>query len=81
MIAARLAYLTTPQAGRFVLNIQPEGSDELLRFEICKAHLANILIAGTAVALREDSNFHRVPETNSTEDANDRADHRRQQPA
>lgn len=68
---AKLAYLTTPAPGMFVLNIQPEGSDELLRFEICKAHLANILISGTAVALREDS-IHRIPET-PTENANERA--------
>lgn len=59
---AKLAYLTTPAPNVFVLNVQPEGSDDILRFEICKAHLANILIAGTAVALREDS-IHRVPLT------------------
>lgn len=76
MTIAKLAYLTTPQSGRYVLNIQPEGSDELLRFEICKAHLANILIAGTAVALREDSSINRVPVTNTTESAHERADHR-----
>jgi hypothetical protein len=52
-VIAKLAYLTTPSPNVFVLNIQPEGSDDLLRFEICKAHLANILISGTAVALRE----------------------------
>jgi len=61
---AKLAYLTTPSPGVFVINIQPNGSDDLLRFEITKAHLANILIAGTSVALREDSN-HRVSATNS----------------
>jgi hypothetical protein len=59
---AKLAYLTTPQAGAYVLNIQPEGSDDLLRFEISKAHLANILISGTAIALREDQ-YHRIPPT------------------
>lgn len=75
---AKLAYLTTPAPSVFILNIQPEGSDDLLRFEICKAHLANILIAGTAVALREDSS-HRVPTSPNHEDAN--GDHRRQQPA
>lgn len=67
---AKLAYLTTPAPSVFILNIQPEGSDDLLRFEICKAHLANILIAGTAVALREDSS-HRVQPT-LAESANDR---------
>lgn len=71
---AKLAYLTTPSPGMFVLNIQPEGSEDLLRFEICKAHLANILISGTAVALREDSiNRVQIPQT---ENAHGRADHR-----
>lgn len=52
---ARLAYLTTPAPDVFVLNLQPEGCDGILRFEISKMHLANILISGTAVALRETS--------------------------
>ncbi|MCS3692027.1 hypothetical protein ABIF07_001057 [Bradyrhizobium elkanii] len=50
---AKLAYLTTPSPGRYMLNIQTFGSDELLRFEIERAHLANILIDGTALALRD----------------------------
>jgi hypothetical protein len=74
---ARLAYLTTPAPGVFVLNIQPEGQEGIQRFEISKAHLANILISGTAVALREPSRtaFQSTP----TENAHD--DVRRQQPA
>lgn len=52
---AHIAYLTTPAPGKFVLNIQPEGSDGILRYEISRAHLANILIDGTALALREPS--------------------------
>jgi hypothetical protein len=52
---AKLAYLTTPGPDRFVLNIQPFGSDDVLRFEIAKAHLANILIDGASLALREYS--------------------------
>jgi hypothetical protein len=66
---AKLAYLTTPAPGRYLLNIQPFGSDELLRFEIAQAHLANILIDGTALALRDSSN--RVPEIKQNESAND----------
>lgn len=68
---AKLAYLTTPGPGRYVLNIQTFGSEELHRFEIDRAHLANILIDGTAVALREYPN--RVPVTTNTENAHERA--------
>lgn len=65
---ARLAYLTTPAPDRFVLNIQPEGSDDLLRFEIAKAHLVNILIDGAALAFREQYPA-RVPNNSSQESA------------
>ena len=71
---AKIAYLTSPAPDRFVLNIQPFGSDGILRYEIGKAHLANILIDGTALALR-DSSSNRVPE-NQTEDAHERTEHR-----
>lgn len=74
---AKLAYLTTPSPGRYILNIQTFGSDDLLRYEIDRAHLANILIDGTAVALREYPN--RVPAASQPEDAH--GDDRRQQPA
>lgn len=76
---AKIAYLTSPSPGVFMLNIQPEDCEGILRFEIAKVHLANILIDGTALALR-DSSVHRVPETNKTGNANDR-DSGRQQPA
>jgi hypothetical protein len=71
-VIAKLAYLTTPGPDRFVLNIQPFGSDDLIRFEIAKAHLVNILIDGASLAFREQYQS-RVPETNSQESANDRA--------
>lgn len=63
---ARIAYLTTPAPGVYVLNIQPEGEDGCLRFEITKAHLCNIIVDGTSLALREIDNRvpNRVPETN-----------------
>ena len=51
---AKLAYLTTPAPGVFVLNIQV-GDGSVQRFEISKAHLSNILIDGASVALREYS--------------------------
>lgn len=73
---ARLAYLTTPAPGVFILNYQVDG-EEIQRVEISKAHLVNILIDGTALALREQS-IHRVSPT-PTESAN--GDDRRQQPA
>lgn len=73
---AKLAYLTSPAPGRFLLNIQPFGSDDLLRFEIAQCHLANIVCDGASFALRES---HRVQSTISTENAH--GDDRRQQPA
>jgi hypothetical protein len=63
---ARIAYLSTPERGRYVLNIQPEGEDSCLQYEISQAHLANIIIDGTTLALRNIDNRsvpHRVPET------------------
>ena len=66
-LIARLAYLTTPSPGVYILNIQV-GDDEIRRFEISRAHLANIIIDGTALALREQSN-HRVSETATNGDA------------
>ena len=61
---AKIAYLTTPGPNRFVLNIQAFGSGEIQQFEISKHHLANILIDGTALALRETSTI-RIPQTES----------------
>ena len=52
---AKIAFLTTPGPGRFVINIQAFGCEEVQQFEISKHHLANILIDGTALALRETS--------------------------
>ena len=67
---AKLAYLTTPGPGRFILNIQPFGSDDVLRFEIAQAHLANILIDGTSLALR--SHLNRVPPTPTESEEHER---------
>lgn len=52
-------YLTSPSPNIFNLNFQSEGSDGILSVEISRAHLANILIDGTALALREQ--YRRVP--------------------
>jgi hypothetical protein len=69
---AKIAYLTTPGPDRFVLNVQTFGSDDIQQFEISKHHLANILIDGTALALRETSTIRIQP----TEDAHERTEHR-----
>ena len=61
MTVAKIAYLTSPAPNRFILNYQEEGKDSLERVEITKAHLANILIDGCALALRETSVPHREP--------------------
>jgi hypothetical protein len=68
-VIAKIAYLTSPAPNRFILNYQEEGKDGIERVEITKAHLANILIDGCALALRETSVHHRVPETNKSENA------------
>jgi hypothetical protein len=60
---AKLAYLTTPSPGRYMLNLQIYGSEEFIRVEIARCHLVNILVDGTAVALREDQYSSRVPST------------------
>jgi hypothetical protein len=63
---AKLAYLTSPAPGRYMINIQPFGSDDLLRFEIAQCHLANIVVDGASFALRASN---RVPETKTQESA------------
>ena len=70
-MVAKLAYLTTPAPGVVVLNIQPEGSDGIIRYEITQAHLARILVAGTALAFT-DQYISRVPNP-QTENAHERA--------
>ena len=49
---AKIAYLTTPAVGRYVLNFQAFGSDDIVSIEISQSHLANIIIDGTSLALR-----------------------------
>jgi hypothetical protein len=52
IMIARIAYLTSPAPGMFLLNFQIENGVEL-SIEVSKGHLANILIDGTALALRD----------------------------
>jgi hypothetical protein len=72
MTIARIAYLTSPAPNRFILNYQEEGEEGIKRVEITKAHLSNILIDGCALALRDSSN-NRVPSTEETGNAHERA--------
>lgn len=69
---AKIAYLTTPGPNRFILNIQTFGCDDVQQFEISRHHLANILIDGTALALRETSTS-RVSQPLTEEAAHERA--------
>jgi hypothetical protein len=50
---AKIAYLSTPSPGRYMLNYQLFGSDELIQIEIGKDQLVNILVDGNSWALRE----------------------------
>lgn len=70
MSIAKIFYLTSPAPGRFLINYQLFGSDELTTVEIAQAHLANVVIDGASFALRESN---RVPETTNTESANGHA--------
>lgn len=58
---AKLAYLTTPDDGRYMLNFQAYGSDELISIEVGPDQMSNILSCGVALMLRHS--FHKVPLT------------------
>lgn len=71
---AKIAYLTTPGPDRYVLNFQLFGSENLQSIEISKGHLANIIIDGTSLALRENS-INRVPATQTESASHEQAGH------
>lgn len=71
MTIAKLAYLTTPNPGRYVLNFQTFGSNELTSIEIPPEAMKNILTAGVSIMLQQS--FHRVPLTQTTESRSERA--------
>ncbi len=56
---AKIAYLTSPDAGRYMLNYQPFGTEELTSIEIGPDQMRNILVDGVSLMLRQS--FHRVP--------------------
>lgn len=77
MTIAKLAYLTTPDPGRYILNFQPFGSEELLSIEVGADQMRNILSDGVTLMLRQS--FHRVPVASPKEDgAHERTDNRAQ---
>ena len=76
MSIAKLAYLTSPSAGRYVLNFQLFGSDDLIRIELGPDHMRNILSDGVPLMLR--NSLHRVPVNINQENANVRTDNRAQ---
>jgi hypothetical protein len=70
-VIAKIAYLTSPSAGRYVLNFQAFGSDDLVSIEVGPDHMRNILSDGVPLMLRQS--FHRVPVTTNTESADGHA--------
>jgi hypothetical protein len=60
-VIAKLAYLTTPDPGRYMLNFQAFGSEELISIEVGPDQMRNILSDGVSLMLRQSS--HRVPTT------------------
>jgi hypothetical protein len=71
---AKIAYLTTPDAGRYMLNIQTFGSEELISIEIGPDQMRNILTDGVTLMLRQS--FHRVPVSPTERNADERTEHR-----
>jgi hypothetical protein len=60
-VIAKLAYLTTPDPGRYMLNFQPFGSEDVISIEVGPEQMRNILTDGVTLMLRQS--FHRVPVT------------------
>jgi len=49
----KLAYLISPEQGRYYLMIQPADQDEVIQIEIEDFHLANIVADGAHFLLRK----------------------------
>jgi len=71
MTIAKLAYLTSPDPGRYVLNFQPVGTEELIQIEVGPDSFRNILSDGVSLMLRQS--FHRVPVTQNKDVEHERA--------
>jgi hypothetical protein len=50
---ARLFYFTSPQPGKYVINIQPEGWDGVMSIEVSQHHMGHAIADGAAFAARE----------------------------
>lgn len=61
MSIAKIAYLVSPDPGRYILNFQLFGSSELTSIEIGPDQMRNILVDGITIMLRQS--LHRVPLT------------------
>lgn len=72
---AKIAYLTSPSAGRYVFNFQAFGSEDVISIEVGPDHMRNILSDGVPLMLRQS--FHRVPITQTQENADDAIGHQR----
>jgi len=72
-LIAKLAYLTTPAPGSYMLNFQAFGSEELITIEVGPDQMRNILTDGVTLMLRQS--FHRVPvsQTKDVEHEHERA--------
>lgn len=68
MSIAKLFWLTSPETGRYVINIQRFGSEDLEVIEVGPDHLRNFLIDGITHWLR--NSLHRVPKNTIQESAN-----------
>ena len=64
---AKLAYLTTPDPGRYVLNFQTFGSDSMIQIEVAPDAMRNILASGVTIML--NNSLHRVPLNSQKEGA------------
>lgn len=71
MSIAKLAWLTSPDAGRYVMNFQLFGSDDVIQIELGPDHMRNILSDGVPLMLR--NSLHRVPVKPNQENADERA--------
>lgn len=68
---AKHAWLTTPEPGRYILNFQLFGSEEVTVIEVGPDHMRNIVADGVHNLLR--NSYHRVPVTTNRENADERA--------
>lgn len=71
MSIARFAYLTSPQSGRYILNFQLFGSEDVVSIEVGPEHMRNILSDGVPLMLRQS--FHRVAINTNQETADGNA--------